>query len=404
MVEAGTILIADDSRASLILLQRGLGRLGYDIVTSESGQQALQLADEHEIDIFVLDVQMPGLSGFDTARALHAKEKYRETPIIFLTGEEDIQQRIKGFDAGGVDYIIKPFHTVEVAKRVGIHLELFRRRRESERYANEMEILANERAKQLALRRLPPRMRAQLFKLGGTRLSGLVEAQTRFGGIDMSRTQAFSEELSYFPSVWLNIEGRDPAGAISPSDVAAVRREVQSVLMELRDPFSGRPVVRRVTPREELYDGPYLDRAPDLILELHLDGGYSYNLMPTASAGANTGPWRRLAETEKLGRKGRSMPGSHRDRGLFVASGPSVAQVGEVDAAIADVAATLLARMQITIPPELAGRVLWELFAETIGSDAPTIGGELPSLTPPHREATNESGVPQRLRALGYID
>lgn len=150
MVEAGTILIADDSRASLILLQRGLGRLGYDIVTSESGQQALQLADEHEIDIFVLDVQMPGLSGFDTARALHAKEKYRETPIIFLTGEEDIQQRIKGFDAGGVDYIIKPFHTVEVAKRVGIHLELFRRRRESERYANEMEILANERAKQLA--------------------------------------------------------------------------------------------------------------------------------------------------------------------------------------------------------------------------------------------------------------
>lgn len=157
MVEAGTILIADDSRASLILLQRGLGRLGYDIVTAESGKEALQLARENDVDIFVLDVQMPGLAGsdirhagFDTARALHRLEQYREAPIIFLTGEEDIQQRIKGFEAGGVDYIVKPFHTVEVAKRVGIHLELFRRRRESERYATEMEILANERAKQLA--------------------------------------------------------------------------------------------------------------------------------------------------------------------------------------------------------------------------------------------------------------
>ncbi|MCG8418891.1 MAG: response regulator [Proteobacteria bacterium] len=150
MEEAGTILIADDSRASLILLQRGLGRLGYDIVTAESGQEALQLAEENNVDIFVLDVQMPGMSGFDTARALHATTQYRETPILFLTGEEDIQQRIKGFEAGGVDYIVKPFHTVEVAKRVGIHLELFRRRRESERYANEMETLADERAKQLA--------------------------------------------------------------------------------------------------------------------------------------------------------------------------------------------------------------------------------------------------------------
>ena len=68
----------------------------------------MALAAENEVDIFVLDVQMPGMSGFDTAQTLHEQEKYRETPIIFLTGEEDIQQRIKGFDVGGVDYIIKP--------------------------------------------------------------------------------------------------------------------------------------------------------------------------------------------------------------------------------------------------------------------------------------------------------
>lgn len=149
IVEASTILIADDSRASLMLLERGLVRLGYQVVTADSGQQALERADRENIDIFILDVQMPGLSGFETAEAIHQKEKYREVPILFLTGEEDIQQRLKGFEVGGVDYIIKPFHTVEVAKRVEIHIELFRRRRESEKYANEMETLAKERAKQL---------------------------------------------------------------------------------------------------------------------------------------------------------------------------------------------------------------------------------------------------------------
>ena len=149
LLEPGTILIADDSRASLMLLERGLVRLGYNVVTAESGQQALDRADENDIDIFILDVQMPGLSGFETAQAMHQKEKYREVPILFLTGDDEIQQRLKGFEVGGVDYIIKPFHTVEVAKRVEIHLELFRRRRESEQYANEMETLAKERAKQL---------------------------------------------------------------------------------------------------------------------------------------------------------------------------------------------------------------------------------------------------------------
>ncbi|WP_428267566.1 sensor histidine kinase [Haliangium sp.] len=150
IVDPGTILIAEDSLASRMLLERGLVRLGYNVVAADSGERALELAAAENVDIFILDVLMPGLSGFETARALHAIERYAESPILFLTGQDDIQQRMEGFEAGGVDYILKPFHTVELAKRVGIHLELFRRRRESERYANEMETLAKERAKQLA--------------------------------------------------------------------------------------------------------------------------------------------------------------------------------------------------------------------------------------------------------------
>jgi two-component system NtrC family sensor kinase len=150
ITDAGVVMIVDDNRPSLMLLERGLVRLGYNALTAQSGEEALKLANEANIEIFLLDVIMPGMSGFETARALHATEKYREAPVLFMTGAEDMQQRIEGFEAGGVDYIMKPIHTVEVAKRVGIHLELFRRRRELERYANEMEALAKERAKQLA--------------------------------------------------------------------------------------------------------------------------------------------------------------------------------------------------------------------------------------------------------------
>ncbi|ACY17631.1 sensor histidine kinase [Haliangium ochraceum] len=150
ITDAGSIMVADDSPTSLMLLERGLVRLGYNVITAQNGQEALELAETNAVDLFLLDVQMPGMTGFETAQAIHKVEKYRDAPVLFLTGDGDIQQRIKGFEAGGVDYIIKPFHTVEVAKRVGIHLELFKRRRESERYANEMETLAKERAKQLA--------------------------------------------------------------------------------------------------------------------------------------------------------------------------------------------------------------------------------------------------------------
>jgi two-component system NtrC family sensor kinase len=144
------LLIVDDLPENLLALDALIQGQDREVHQAQSAEAALSLLLEHEFALAILDVQMPGMNGFETARAIHALEKYREAPILFMTGAEDVQQRIEGVEAGGVDYIIKPVHTVEVAKRVGIHLELFRRRRELERYANEMEALAKERAKQLA--------------------------------------------------------------------------------------------------------------------------------------------------------------------------------------------------------------------------------------------------------------
>ena len=256
-------------------------------------------------------------------------------------------------------------------------------------------------AKDMALTRLPARARQALFMLAGRALPGWVESRARFSAIDWSRTRAFSDELNYFPSVSLNLAGREPGGTVRASELEAVQGEVEVALRALRDPWTGAPVVKEVWPRERLYEGPFVERAPDLLLELHLDRGASYNLMPSGGAPAGTGPWRKLGQSEHLGRKGRSLPGSHRSRGFFAMAGPRVRPVGEIDARIADATATLLARLDVRTSEEMSGRVLREALLRSGASGTPLANADPPRRPTDDGDATK---LERRLRALGYIE
>jgi predicted AlkP superfamily phosphohydrolase/phosphomutase len=193
---------------------------------------------------------------------------------------------------------------------------------------------------------------------------------------------------------------------VDPADLHALREEIERALLALRDPWSGRPVVRALHARQDLYRGPHLDRAPDFALELELDDGYSYNLMPSASAPEAGMVFRRLAPGEYLGRKGRSLPGSHRRHGLYLAAGPRVTRRGEIEAHIADASATVLARMDVALPAGAPGAVL--PLGQTLGTD----GVALPESSPAARDAKDaaagaahdEARVAARLRNLGYIE
>ncbi|MGB8328805.1 MAG: alkaline phosphatase family protein, partial [Polyangiales bacterium] len=261
------------------------------------------------------------------------------------------------------------------------------------------------RIKEIALRHLPPRLREQLFHVGNAWLPSRLESNVRFGPIDMRNTVAFSDELNYFPGIHLNMAGREPRGIVQPEDKSETCLRVRAALLDTRDPWSGKPVVRDLIPREELFEGPYLDRAPDLLVDLHLDEGYSYNLMPSGQAtGTAQGvgsSWRKLGEHEKVGKKGRSLPGSHRSHGFAVLAGPKVRAVGRIDAQIADLSATLLCRLGLCVPPSFRGRVLWGALRDDLHSSArsfPEPGAVIRST------AQNESIVESRLRALGYIE
>lgn len=255
-------------------------------------------------------------------------------------------------------------------------------------------------AKDAALTRLPPRVRERLFRGFGAVLPGLVESRARFGAIDMAHTRVFSDELNYFPALHYNLRGREPRGCVDARDVPALRREVERALYALRDPETGAPLVAKVHAREELFHGPrpQLERAPDLLLELALDRGYSYNLMPSSGAPSASSWFRRVEPAQYLGRKGRSLPGSHRDRGLFIASGPSLRAVGEIELAMADASAVVLSRMNVALPGELDGRVPPAL-AQRAATSLPPLAA---SMSEPSQRGS--ARVEERLRRLGYIE
>ena len=158
-------------------------------------------------------------------------------------------------------------------------------------------------AKSKALTLLPPRLREKLFTMANRSLPNFVESQARFGQIDMQHTVAFSDELNYFPAIHLNMEGREKNGTVQEAHRDAVIALVERSMLTLVDPWNGQKVIKVVHRREAIYDGNYVDRAPDLLLEFELDEQYSYNLMPSGAAPHQTGPWRKLCEEEPPGQE-----------------------------------------------------------------------------------------------------
>ncbi|MFT5378118.1 MAG: DNA-binding response OmpR family regulator, partial [Candidatus Latescibacterota bacterium] len=118
------LLLVDDTPANLHVLCEVLEARGYNISIALSGQQALDIAAQATPDLVLLDVMMPEMDGYEVCRLLKADEKMRDVPVIFITAQDLSDGVVAGFDAGGVDYITKPFREREVLARVQTHLQL----------------------------------------------------------------------------------------------------------------------------------------------------------------------------------------------------------------------------------------------------------------------------------------
>ncbi|WP_221032323.1 response regulator transcription factor [Actomonas aquatica] len=143
-----SLLIVDDVPANLSVLIDTASAHGHRVFLAENGERALALAQRVRPEIILLDVCMPGLSGFDVCRQLKQNPELAEIPVIFLTALDDLVDKIEGLEAGAVDYITKPLQPAEVMARVQVHLELRRLRLElAERNAAlEAEVARREEA------------------------------------------------------------------------------------------------------------------------------------------------------------------------------------------------------------------------------------------------------------------
>lgn len=123
------VLLVDDTAANLIALSAVLGSLDAELVEARSGPEAIELVQNNWFAVVLLDVQMPGMNGFETAERIRACDRGREVPIIFLTAiHRDARFALKGYEAGAADYITKPYDAQIVRARVKAFVDLFRQR------------------------------------------------------------------------------------------------------------------------------------------------------------------------------------------------------------------------------------------------------------------------------------
>jgi serine phosphatase RsbU (regulator of sigma subunit) len=146
------ILLVDDQPANLLALQAVLAELGQNLVTARSGREALRYLLNRDLALILLDVQMPDMSGFETAALIRGRDRSRYTPIIFLTAHEQTDvQMFRGYSLGAVDYLVKPIVPEILRTKVSVFVEMFRKTQEVKRQAELLrELERQEHERQLA--------------------------------------------------------------------------------------------------------------------------------------------------------------------------------------------------------------------------------------------------------------
>jgi CheY-like chemotaxis protein len=131
--------MVDDRPENLLALEAILQGLGHDLVKAHSGEEALKRLLSEDFALILLDVQMPGMDGFETASHIKQRERTRDVPIVFLTAiDGEAHQAFRGYAAGAVDYLSKPFDPWVLRAKVGVFIELYERRRELASQAEEL--------------------------------------------------------------------------------------------------------------------------------------------------------------------------------------------------------------------------------------------------------------------------
>jgi len=124
------ILIVDDTEANIKLLSHVLRDVGFSPIVAFNGSDALELIKSRKPDLVLLDIMMPDMTGYEVCRKVNEDDELRSIPIIFLSALSETSNKVEGFEAGGVDYVTKPYQKDEVLARIRTHLFLSKLQKE----------------------------------------------------------------------------------------------------------------------------------------------------------------------------------------------------------------------------------------------------------------------------------
>jgi predicted AlkP superfamily phosphohydrolase/phosphomutase len=352
---------------------RGLGRSIERRVA-----QTLYALGEGPWDLLLVHFQAADTAGhhffryFDSASPRHDAahpDRARVLPDIYDALDRAVTRLIRACPTG-TDVVVLSDHGMGPASDSVCHLN---------RWLEEEGFLLRRPRRDLAgalrgfaIRRLPPGLQARLFRWLRDGPASRLESRARLGGLDLSRSAAFSEESSTLPGVWV----LDP-------------RRKEEILRRLRS----WDAVTRVYRREDIYRGPLRRHAPDLLLELR----HTLVRTPPGYGGPAV---RRLEGPDLEGERGAGMNGVHRPEGILCLNGPAFGGPDELSGAwIGDLAPTLLTALRVPVPSWMEGRPL-------VGSSGETEVGGLdtrPEQRTAELSSREERRLERRLRALGYL-
>ena len=206
------IMIVDDSEDIRDILENMLGLEGFEVSSYGNAQDALDVSFSDPPDLFLLDIRMPGIDGFELCRRLKENEKTSTVPVIYISGLLGIEEKAQGFEAGAADYITKPFHNLDVLIRVRTHLMLRKNALELERINEELEHKVEKRTMELRLAKeaAEDANKAKTDFLANinheirTPLNGITGMLTLMGNFEMDEELEMYHSLAEFSARHLN--------------------------------------------------------------------------------------------------------------------------------------------------------------------------------------------------------
>lgn len=180
MQSPSLVLIVDDKPENLDVLVNYLSAGGLDLMVATDGEQALHLAAERVPELVLLDVMMPGIDGYEVCRRLKADSLTADAPVIFMSALTDTDSKVKGFDAGGIDYINKPLQREEVLARIQAHLTIRHQQQELQQKNRQLENLNRELQEQIDRRQ----QAEDALHLADEKLTALTQQDAQHWNID----------------------------------------------------------------------------------------------------------------------------------------------------------------------------------------------------------------------------